>query len=88
MPDPNWRQEFCDFPTGWWIQDRGLTHTDDRCSAAQSGGAFLCDCGAVTAEWERRRAAHYEQCVTVEADGSEEHAPCDGHDVAAEVDHG
>lgn len=59
MAEPNWRLEFLDFPTAWWIQGRGLTHVDPRCSAAQTEGALLCDCGAVTAEWERRRTAHY-----------------------------
>lgn len=44
-----------DYPTAWEIQARGVTHTDQRCSAAQSGGAFLCDCGAVEAEWGRLR---------------------------------
>jgi len=53
MSGPNWAQPFCDFPTAWWIQDQGLIHTDERCSAVQSP-AFLCDCGAVLAEWQRR----------------------------------
>lgn len=45
-----------DFPTAWKIQEEGLAHFDERCSAVQTEGAFLCDCGAVVAEWERRRA--------------------------------
>lgn len=56
MNQPNWELDFLDFPTAWWIQEQGLTHTDPRCSAVQSNGAFLCDCGAVNAEWTRRRS--------------------------------
>lgn len=55
MSEPNWELDFLDFPTAWWIQEQGLTHTDRRCSAAQTE-AFLCDCGAVETEWVRRRA--------------------------------
>lgn len=48
------REDFLDYPTAWRIQREGVTHTDDRCSAAQTDGVFLCDCGAVVTEWERR----------------------------------
>jgi hypothetical protein len=65
VAEPNWSLEFLDFPTAWWIQGQGVTHTDPVCSAEQTDGALLCDCGAVTAEWERRRAAHQ---ATGEAD--------------------
>ncbi len=44
-----------DYPTAWEIQKAGLTHTDRRCSAVQTNGAMLCDCGAVFIEWERLR---------------------------------
>jgi hypothetical protein len=48
------RTDVLDYPTAWRIQGEGLTHTDPRCSAAQTDGAFLCDCGAVRTEWNRR----------------------------------
>jgi hypothetical protein len=55
--------DFLDFPTAWAIQkDRGETLTHHpRCSSVHgwdpiSGPAFLCDCGAVTAEYDRLRA--------------------------------
>ena len=54
--EPNWDLDYIDFPTAWWIQEQGLGHTDERCSAVQSNGAFLCDCGAVEADWKRLRA--------------------------------
>jgi hypothetical protein len=50
------RTDFIDFPTGWRIQDEGLTHTDARCSAVQTGGAMLCDCSALPLEWAARVA--------------------------------
>lgn len=50
------RSDFIDFPTGWRIQCEGLTHVDQRCSAAQTDGAMLCDCAALRTEWERRVA--------------------------------
>lgn len=53
--EPNWNQDFLDFPTAWWIQEQGFGHTDERCSAVQSNGALLCDCGAVEADWKRLR---------------------------------
>ena len=54
---------FLDFPTAWAIQKEcgaQLEH-HPRCSSvpgwhALSGPAFLCDCGAVKAEWVRRQA--------------------------------
>jgi hypothetical protein len=49
------RTDFLDFPTAWDIQNevgRDLPH-DDLCSSVYST-AFLCDCGAVPNEWERR----------------------------------
>lgn len=49
------RYDMLDFPTAFEIQSEGVEHTDPRCSAVQTGGAMLCDCGAVEAEWERRR---------------------------------
>lgn len=50
-----------DYPTAWKIQ-KGFGETLDhhpRCSSVpgwhpMSGPAFLCDCGAVEREWERR----------------------------------
>ena len=50
------RTDFLDFPTAWEIQNevgRDLPH-DELCSSVYSV-AFLCDCGAVPNEWERRR---------------------------------
>lgn len=52
--------DFLDFPTAWAIQKNHgaeLKH-DPRCSSVPgwnplSGPGFLCDCGAVTKEWER-----------------------------------
>jgi hypothetical protein len=32
-----------------------VLHTDRRCSYIQTWGAILCDCGAIEAEWARRR---------------------------------
>lgn len=54
--EPDWSREFLDFPTAWWLAPR-VEHGDPRCSYAQTGGALLCDCGAVEAEWHRRRVA-------------------------------
>jgi hypothetical protein len=50
-----WRdRDFIDFPTGWWLADI-VEHLNPLCSYAQTNGALLCDCGAIQAEWERRR---------------------------------
>mgnify|MGYP006056778659 CR=1 FL=1 len=51
-----------DYPTAWAIQAEvgpSLPH-HPRCSSVPgwspiSGPGFLCDCGAVEAEWERQR---------------------------------
>ena len=63
------REDFLDIATMWRIQKEmglGLEHIDVRCSAvekpdaqpgspdAMAGPGFLCDCGAVTKEWEVR----------------------------------
>lgn len=56
------RLDFIDYPTAWDIQ-RSVGATLDhhpRCSSVPgwdpiSGPGLLCDCGAVVAEWERRR---------------------------------
>lgn len=56
--------DYLDFPTAWAIQDAvgtSLNH-QPRCSSVPgwdplSGPAFLCDCGAITKEWERRRGS-------------------------------
>jgi hypothetical protein len=55
FPPPNWGLDFIDFPTGWHIARLGVLHTDRRCSYIQTWGAILCDCGAIEAEWARRR---------------------------------
>lgn len=55
LPAPCWRAGFIDFPTGWHIQRQGVIHVDRRCSAVQTWGGCLCDCGAIDAEWKRRR---------------------------------
>ena len=60
----NYDLPFLDFPTAWTIQEEvgpDLAH-NPRCSSVAgwdplSGPAFLCDCGAVRAEWERRKRA-------------------------------
>lgn len=55
---PNWELDYLDFPTAWWIQEEpGFDHLDPRCSAVQTNGVMLCDCGAVEAEWKRQRAS-------------------------------
>ena len=59
MPEPRpepVREDFLDFPTAWRLHDAVETHLSPQCSSAQTGGALLCDCGAVTAERERRVA--------------------------------
>jgi len=45
MPDTV-REDFLDFPTAWRIQNDGVEHADPRCSALQTSGGMLCDCGA------------------------------------------
>jgi hypothetical protein len=49
------REDFLDFPTAWRLQPRVVEH-HPKCSAAQTQGGMLCDCGSVVAEWERRVA--------------------------------
>jgi hypothetical protein len=50
------REDMLDFPTGWRLAREGVTHTDPRCSYVQHDGGFLCDCGAIETEWQRRVA--------------------------------
>jgi hypothetical protein len=57
------RTDFLDYPTAWAIQKEVGTTLEHhpRCSSVPgwdpiSGPGFLCDCGAVEREWERRRA--------------------------------
>lgn len=45
-----------DLRTASRLQCEGLAHTG-QCRAVQTGGAMLCDCGALEAEWQRRVAA-------------------------------
>ena len=52
-----------DYPTAWAIQRAEGTTLDHhpRCSSVPgwdplSGPGFLCDCGAIIARWEERRA--------------------------------
>ena len=62
MPE-NGIEPLFDFPTAWALQreiGETLTH-DPKCSSvpgasALSGPMWLCDCGALVAEWERRHA--------------------------------
>ena len=57
MPDGYSEEPILDFPTAWAIQSevgQKLPH-HKMCSAPATGGAFLCDCGAVEREWESRR---------------------------------
>ena len=42
---------FIDNPTAWALQRAGLEHDGDRCSAVQTDGVRLCDCGAVEDRW-------------------------------------
>lgn len=68
-----------DFPTAWAIQrevGETLDH-DPRCSSVPgwhplSGPGFLCDCGAVGREWERRCAAGAETESTGNAPANQE----------------
>ncbi|GAA4849653.1 hypothetical protein ACFQ34_33495 [Pseudonocardia benzenivorans] len=53
MSDDRIRLDMLDYPTAFALQDRGLLHTDARCSALL--GPFLCDCGAVVKAWEDER---------------------------------
>jgi hypothetical protein len=53
-----------DYPTAWAIQNEVGNQLDHhpRCSSVPgwdpiSGPAFLCDCGAVEREWQRRQSA-------------------------------
>lgn len=55
LPPPNWQFDFIDFSTGWHLARLGVLHTDRRCSYVQTWGTLLCDCGAIEAEWARRR---------------------------------
>jgi hypothetical protein len=62
MPEPV-REDFLDFPTGWRMQrELDVPDHDPKCSsvpgsnAGMGGPAFLCDCGAIQREWERRVA--------------------------------
>lgn len=58
------RTDFLDYPTAWAIQNEVGPTLDhhEKCSSfpgwqamrAMGGPAFLCDCGAVEREWERR----------------------------------
>lgn len=62
QPAPAIRLDMLDFPTGWAIQRRGLEHLHPKCSAVQTDGAFLCDCGAIEAAWHLlRREAGLEE---------------------------
>jgi len=63
------RFDMLDYPTAWEIQKSvgAQLHHDPRCSAVPghdpiSGPSFLCDCGAITLEWERRRAEAQDAC--------------------------
>lgn len=56
MAEPNFGLDFLDFPTAWWLAAR-VEHPNPKCSYAQTGGGLLCDCGAIQAEWKRRRDA-------------------------------
>lgn len=47
------RGPMLDFPTAWRIARRGVVHRSHKCSYVQHWGGFLCDCGAVEAEWKR-----------------------------------
>lgn len=60
------REDFLDFETAWRLQREGLTHTDQRCSAVQADGGFLCDCGAVITEWQRRVATQQGKTAPVD----------------------
>jgi hypothetical protein len=63
------RLDMLDYPTAWEIQRRGVEHTDPRCSAVQTDGGMLCDCGAVQAAWEKHRAADAREQGTLDGLG-------------------
>lgn len=50
--------DFIDYPTGWAIQRRGLDRHWDQCSAAQTGGAMLCDCTSLIYSWAELKWKH------------------------------
>lgn len=50
--------DFIDYLTAWAIQEAGLHHTDQRCSAVQTGGGMLCDCAALPTRWAELKTAH------------------------------
>lgn len=56
------RTDFLDYPTAWAIQKEAGETLDHhpKCSSvprkgSMSGPGFLCDCGALEREWERRK---------------------------------
>lgn len=61
------RLDMLDYPTAFAIlNDVGsdaASHLSPSCSAVQTAGALLCDCGAVAAEWGRRGAPGWRQHV-------------------------
>lgn len=70
MSEVNLELDFLDFPSAWAIQRAGIDHKSPDCSAVQTRGALLCDCGAVSDEWRRRRSEHL--AVQVAAAGAPE----------------
>lgn len=54
IPERSRGNDFIDFPTGFAIQGVGVEHVE-KCSAAQTSGAMLCDCEAIYPAWRRWR---------------------------------
>jgi hypothetical protein len=79
IPEPMFiRLDMIDFPTGFQLQRRigwaQRDHLHSRCSAVQTNGAMLCDCGAIAVEWAR-----------LGADGWERYVPDECRDAAMEA---
>lgn len=49
------RTDFIDYPTGFELQHEigyePAAHLSPHCSAVQTNGAVLCDCGAIAVQW-------------------------------------
>ncbi len=59
------RTDFIDMPTAWELQRSiGSTrdaHRHDLCSAVNSDGALLCDCGAIGIKWREEGGQDWER---------------------------
>ena len=70
-----------DFPTGFALQDAigsdEAAHLHPKCSAVQTNGCVLCDCGAIAVEWARNGAEDWRQYVPDECMAAAEAALSD-----------